>query len=117
MKAILVGKSLLITVSALIISCSSAVKTDKNLNGKSIEFIKENIGIPTYEKEFVLTKALYEYQYELLSYYPEPNGKNIQIKELGWNKGHKMTIVWFHKINHKWVSLCNVIWNPNRTKF
>jgi len=117
MKTTLVGKLLLITVSILIISCSSAVKTDENLNGKSIEFIREKIGASTYEKEFILTKALYEYQYGLLSYYPEPNGKNIQIREFGWNKNHKKTVVWFHKINYKWVSLCNVTWNPDKTKF
>jgi hypothetical protein len=117
MKTLQAGKYLLIMASLLVISCSQSIKTDKSLNGKSIEFIKEKIGNPTTYKEFVLTKSLYEYQYGLLVYYPEPDGKNIHIMEYVWDKEHKNTVVWFHLIKNKWVSLDNLTWNPDKVKF
>lgn len=114
-----ISKLLFIIVSFFIlaVSCTETVKTDKELNGKSIEFLKEKYGLPTSEKEFILSKSLYEYQYGLLVYYPEPGGKNIHIIEFVWNKKHKNTVVWFHLIKDKWVSLDNITWDPDKVKF
>ena len=114
-----VNKHLSIVVLFLIltVSCTESVKTNKNLNGKSIKFFKEKYGLPTSEKEFILSKSLYEYQYGLLVFYPEPDGKNIHIIECVWDKKHKSTVVWFHMIEDKWVSLDNITWNPDKVKF
>lgn len=114
-----IDKKLFIVVLFLFLAvgCTKGVKTDKNLNGKSIEFIKDKFGSPNYDKEFVLSKSLYEYQYGLLVYYPEPDGKNIKIKELNWNKGSNNIVVWFHIIEDKWVSFDNITWNPDKVKF
>lgn len=114
-----IGKCLFIIVSVFIlaVSCTETVETNKDINGKSIDFLKEKYGLPTSEKEFILSKALYEYQYGLLVYYPKPDGKNIHIIECVWDKKHKSTVVWFHIIEGKWVSLDNITWNPDKVKF
>ena len=114
-----INKFLFIIVSFFIltVSCTESVKTNKNLNGKSIKFFKEKYGLPTSEKEFILSKSLYEYQYGLLVYYPNPDGKNIHIIECVWDKKNRSTVVWFHKIEYKWLSLDNITWNPDKVKF
>lgn len=109
--------SILVLFFILTASCNETPKTDKNLNGKSIEFVKEKYGQPTSEKEFILSKSLYEYQYGLLVYYPYPNGKNIHIIECVWHRKRRNTVVWFHKIKDRWVSLDNITWNPDKVKF
>lgn len=96
-----------------IIGCSAGEKTKKELNGKSVELVIKSLGKPNNEKEFVLTKNLFEYQYGLLKYYPEPEGKNISIKELCWENKNKKTVVWFHKVNEQWESLDNITWSDN----
>jgi len=114
-----ISKFLLIIVSFFILTvrCTETVKKNRDINGKSIEFFKEKYGLPSSEKEFILSKSLYEYQYGLLVFYPNPDGKNIHIVECVWDKKHKRTVVWFRRIEDKWVSLDNITWNPDKVKF
>ena len=119
MNQIQVGKCILVIVifQMINLSCSTPEKSSTKLNGKSMEFVIEKLGKPDSTHEFILTKKLYEYQYRLLTYYPEPEGKNILIKEFIWENSHKKTVVWFHKVNDKLESLDNLTWNPNKIKY
>ena len=109
--------SILVLFFSLTVGCNEAPKKDKNLDGKSLEFVKQRYGQPTSEKEFILSKSLYEYQYGLLVYYPHPNGKNIHIIECVWDTKGRNTVVWFHKIKGRWVSLDNITGNPDKVTF
>jgi len=114
-----VGKYLIVITffCILILGCSTSKKSEIALNGKSVEFIIDKLGKSTCCHEFILTKKLYEYQYGLLTYFPEPEGKNIHIKELAWEIKNKKTIVWFNNVDNDWKSLDNLSWNPNLIKF
>jgi hypothetical protein len=117
MKVILVGKYVFMIGFVLILSCSTLEQSDKKLNGKSIDYLTEKFGSPDSTVEFVLTKKLYEYQYGLLKYYPEPEGKDIHIKELVWINKHKRTVVWLHYVKGSWESIDNITWNPDKIKY
>ena len=119
MNLIRIGKIMLIIASfqMLNLSCSTPEKSNMKLNGKSTEFVIEKLGKPDSTNEFILTKKLYEYQYRLLMCFPEPEGKNILIKEFIWENSHKKTVVWFHKVNDKLESIDNLTWNPNKIKY
>jgi hypothetical protein len=119
MKLIQVGKYLIVLTSffMLNLSCSSSKKPDMNLNGRSLEFVIDKLGKPISCHEFILSKKLYEYQYKLLTYFPEPEGKNILIKELLWEMKKEKTVVWFHKVDNKWKSIDNLSWNTDLIKY
>jgi hypothetical protein len=119
MNLIRVGKSLFVIAFffMLIIGCSTSEKTNKDLNGKSIESVIEILEQPDSNKEFILTKKLFEYQYALLTYFPDPEGKDLHIKEYIWKNKRTKTVVWFHKVNDKWESIDNLTWNPDKTKY
>jgi hypothetical protein len=114
-----IGKGILVIFAfqLLNLNCSTPEKSDVNLNGKSIEIVNQKLGTPDSTNEFILTKKLYEYQYKLLVYYPEPEGKNILIKEAIWKSRKTKTVVWFSKVEGKWVSIDNLTWNPNKIKY
>lgn len=117
MKIIQAGKYILMIIFVLNMSCSKSEKSDEKLNGKSINFLIEKLGSPDNTVEFILTKELPEYRYGLLKYYPEPEGKNIHIKELIWESNHKKTVIWFHNDKENWVSIDNLTWNPDKIKY
>ena len=119
MSLIHFGKYLIVIIflSILNLGCSTSKKSELALNGKSVEFIIDKLGKPTNSQEFILTKKLYEYQYGLLTYFQEPEGKNIHIKELVWEIKNKKTIVWFSIVDNNWKSLDNLSWNPNLIKY
>ena len=117
MKIIQAGKYVFMIVFVLNLSCSTPEKSDKKLNGKPANYLIEKLGSPYSTVEFILTKKLYEYQYGLLKYYPEPDGKNIHIKELVWRNKHKKTMVWLHNVKGNWESIDNITWNPDKLKY
>jgi hypothetical protein len=114
-----IGKFMLAAVAFQLLSlnCSSPERTDTNLNGKTIEIVNQKLGSPDSINEFILTRRLYEYQYKLLHYYPEPEGKNILIKETVWNRGKTKTVVWFKKVEENWISIDNLTWNTDKIKY
>ena len=83
----------------------------------SLEFVTDKLGKPISCHEFILLKKLYEYQYKLLTYYHDPDGKNILINELSWELKNGKIIVWFYKVGDKWKSIDNLSWDPNLIKY
>lgn len=117
MKTFHVGRFIFLLVLVLNLNCSTPEKSDKKLDGKSVDYLVRKLGSPDSTIEFILTKKLYEYQYGLLKYYPEPEGKNIHIKEFIWISNHKKTVVWLHNVKGKWESIDNITWNPDKIKY
>jgi len=119
MNLIHTGKYILIIVICFLLSyCdSTSGNTDKNLNNSTYEVVLERLGKPIRDTVFILTKNLYEYQYSLLTYYPEPEGKHIFIREVIWKSKNDKTVVWFQKINEQWKSFDNLIWNPKKVTY
>lgn len=118
MSLIQTGRLIIIILMFILnFGCSISEKSDKKLNGLSIESVTKEIGKPDSTIEFILSNKIKEYQYGLLTYYPEPEGKDILIKEYIWEHKHEKRVVWFHKVNGKWVSIDNLTWNPDKIKY
>lgn len=105
-------------LSILIISLISCdPTTSEKLNGRSPEYLINKFGEPAYTNEFIISSSLYEYQYRLFKIYPNPEGKDIRIREISWKRLLIRTTVWFGIKKGKWVSIDNITWNPNMVKF
>jgi hypothetical protein len=105
-------------LSILMISLISCDPTSsEKLNGRSPEYLINKFGEPEFTNEFILSSSVYEYQYGLFKFYPDPDGKDIRIREISWKRLFKRTTVWFGIKKGKWVSIDNVSWNPKIVKF
>jgi hypothetical protein len=117
MSGIPTGKLLVLFIFSIVVSCSTYPLSKDYLNGLTIAKAESLLQKADDSTSFVLSDTLHEYQYHLLSYYPNPNGKNIQIKQYVWNKRNNKTIIWFHNVQGHWISFDNLIWNKNAVHF
>ena len=77
------------------------------MNGKSLNAVIGQYGLPDKQFEISMDEALLEYRCEVLNWYPpdRPSNKNVRFLETMRLQGDYRVYMWFHRVDGSWVYL------------